>query len=76
MMVILPAWAMGYQIKGWYEAQNWLLFSFGIGIEVLQVWMLCEGAMMWNRARGVLPAPLPPLTRMTGAAASGAVAPQ
>jgi carbon starvation protein len=70
LMVVLPAWAMGYQIKGWYEARNWLLFFLGIGIEVLQVWMLWEGLMMWNRAKGVLPAPLPPLPQLAGAAAA------
>jgi hypothetical protein len=33
----------------------------GVGIEALQVWMLYEGFMMWSRAKGVLPEPLPPL---------------
>ncbi len=65
LMVILPAWAMAVQIHGWYEEKAWLLFSVGIAVEVLQVWMVIEGALMWNRAKGVLPAPLPPLRTAT-----------
>lgn len=61
MMIVVPAWAMGIQILGFYAEQNWLLFILGIVVEVLQVWMLVEGVLMWRRARGVLPEPLPPL---------------
>lgn len=61
LMVVLPAWAMTYQIVGWVGSGSWLLVFFGIAIEVLQVWMLVEGLLMWNKAKGVLPEPLPPL---------------
>lgn len=70
MMVILPAWAMSYQIVGWYRSEEWMLFAFGLGIEGLQAWMLLEGLLMWNRAKGVLPAPLPPLPGARPATAS------
>lgn len=70
MMVVLPAWAMGHQIIGWYGNEEWLLFALGIGIEGLQAWMLLEGFLMWKSAKGVLPAPLPPLAGMAPAAAS------
>jgi carbon starvation protein len=61
LMVILPAWAMTWQILGFIEEGNWLLVGLGVFIEFLQVWMIIEGALMWRRARGVLPDPLPPL---------------
>lgn len=63
LMVILPFWAMWSQIFGWYREGNWLLVGIGVAIEVLQVWMIIEAAIMWNRVRGVAPAPLPPLER-------------
>jgi carbon starvation protein len=61
LMIVLPAWAMTSQIIGFYKAGNWLLVSIGVLVEVLQVWMIVEGLIMWNKAKGVLPEPLPPL---------------
>lgn len=70
LMVLLPAWAMWSQIFGWIGAQNWLLVGIGIVIEVLQVWMVVEGFLMWKKAKGVLPEPLPALRPAPAAAAS------
>lgn len=71
LMVVLPAWAMCSQILGWMETGNWLLVVIGVFVEILQVWMIIEGFLMWNRAKGVLPAPLPPLRpQSVGAAAA------
>jgi carbon starvation protein len=61
LMIILPAWAMVLQIRDWIGAGNWLLVGFGGAVEILQVWMVAEALIMWKRARGVLPEPLPPL---------------
>lgn len=61
LMVVLPAWAMFLQIAQWFGEGNWLLFGVGLFIEFLQVWMLYEGVVMWKHAKGVAPAPLPPL---------------
>ncbi|PCJ51394.1 MAG: carbon starvation protein A [Candidatus Hydrogenedentota bacterium] len=61
LMVALPAIAMWMNIYNWYSAQNWLLVGVGLVIEGLQFWMLLEGYLMWSRAKGVLPEPLPPL---------------
>lgn len=74
LMVVLPAWAMWSQIFDWAGAGNWLLVGIGVLIEVLQIWMLAEGVMMWRKAKGVLPAPLPPL-KPSAVSASRAVAP-
>lgn len=60
-MLIIPAWALIYQMMDWYAAGKWLLFGIGVMVELLQVWMIIEGVLMWNRAKGVLPEPLPPL---------------
>lgn len=62
LMVVFPASAMFIQIRGFYAEGNWLLFALGLFVEALQAWMLLEGALMWKRAKGVLPEPLPPLT--------------
>jgi len=61
LMLVLPAWAMSIQIKEFYDTGNWLLFGVGVFVEVLQVWMIVEGFVMWHKAKGVLPEPLPPL---------------
>jgi carbon starvation protein len=52
---------MWSQIFGWFRDSNWLLVGVGVAIEVLQIWMLVEAALMWNKAKGILPQPLPPL---------------
>lgn len=62
LMIVLPAWAMTYQIVGFYKDGNMLLVGLGILVEILQAWMILEGIMMWKKAKGVAPVPLPPLT--------------
>jgi carbon starvation protein len=61
LMVVLPAWAMTLQIIGFYQDGNYLLVGLGTLVEILQVWMIVEGIIMWKKARGVAPEPLPPL---------------
>lgn len=67
LMVVLPAWAMISQIAGWLrqDVVDWRLVGIGLFIEILQVWMIVEGLLMWNRAKGILPEPLPPLQTAT-----------
>lgn len=72
LMIVLPAWAMTYQIIGFYKAGNLLLVVLGALVEVLQVWMLIEALIMWKKARGVAPAPLPPLRLATESDGPGA----
>ena len=74
LMVILPGWAMWSQIFGWVQAGKWELVGLGLVIEVLQIWMIIEGVIMWRKAKGVLPAPLPPLEAapaMAGGSSAG-----
>jgi carbon starvation protein len=61
LMLVLPAWALSIQIKEFYDTGSWLLFGVGLFVEALQVWMIVEGAIMWRKAKDVLPEPLPPL---------------
>ena len=50
VMLVMPAWAMGYQIfnttDGWLglgeQAPNYLLLAFGSGILLLQIWIVVE----------------------------------
>ncbi len=62
LMVILPAVAMWMNIFNWFGQEKWLLVGVGLLIELLQFWMLYEAYQMWNKAKGVLPEPLPALT--------------
>ncbi len=57
-MVVMPAWALIHNIGLWYHDHDWLLFSIGIAVQLLQIWMVAEGIAMWRRARGVEPKPL------------------
>ncbi len=63
IMVAMPAVAMGMEMQDWYKAGNWLLFSIAVAIGGMQAWMVLEAVFMWNRAKGVLPIPLPPVER-------------
>ena len=73
LMIVLPAWAMISQIVGWLQADviDWRLVGIGLFIEFLQAWMIVEGLLMWNRAKGILPEPLPPLRTAASSVSEG-----
>ena len=64
IMLIMPAWAMLHQMfdpqTGWLFTGKYLLFGFGVVVEALQIWMIAEGVIAWQNARGNYPE-LPPL---------------
>jgi|ETNmetMinimDraft_18_1059904.scaffolds.fasta_scaffold00210_7 carbon starvation protein len=65
-MLIVPAWALIVQLKGFFGAGagveiNWLLVSVAVSTLALEVWMVIEAVLLWPRARGVLEDVLPPL---------------
>ena len=76
-MLIMPAWALLWQMfnstSGWWAGpeakQNMLLFSVGVAILALQVWMTVEGFLLLPRVRGILEEALPPLNRPSFAGA-------
>ena len=58
-MLILPAWAMGYQIFGqaigsaqsWIEQERWLLVGIGSAALILEAWMIIEALAAWRKRR-------------------------
>lgn len=62
-MLVLPAWAMLYQLPEWLAAENpnWMLIFVAAATLLLEAWMLIEAFLMWPRAKGVLEEALPPL---------------
>ncbi|MBU0640821.1 MAG: carbon starvation protein A [Planctomycetes bacterium] len=65
VMLVLPAWAMCIQIGQWWLADQYLLFGLGLLVEVIQIWIVVEGVLMWSKVRGVPPEPLPALRPAT-----------
>jgi carbon starvation protein len=65
IMLVLPVWGLLYQMAhpdfGWWQQGNYLLLGIGAAVLALQVWIVAEGCIMWQKARGVLEEPLPPL---------------
>ena len=62
LMVIMPAWAMTYQIvHDFLPNEKWHLLAFGVVIMGLQAWTVVEAILIWPRAKGVLEDSLPPL---------------
>lgn len=66
-MLILPAWAMLYQLfvqapgqeTSWLEDRNWLLLAIGLTTLALEAWMLVEAMLLLPKVRGILePAPI------------------
>ncbi len=43
-MIAVTAWAMDYNLRTFFAAGNWLLFSIGATVVVLEIWMIIEGA--------------------------------
>jgi carbon starvation protein len=60
-MVVLPAWALTLQLQSFWAKSDYILVAIGMLLLGLQAWIVLEGALLWRRARGVLPEPLPPL---------------
>jgi len=76
MMLILPVWALLYQMfhpaSGWLFTGQYLLFAIGLSTVALQIWMVAEALLMIPRAKDVLEEALPPLKpRPALAAADG-----
>lgn len=72
LMIIIPAWALFLQIKGWIGVKNWMLAIIGGLVLALQIWMVIEALIMWRKARGVMPEPLPALKSTLATANPGA----
>ncbi len=53
-MLVMPAWAMLYELPGWVEAGRWPLVGIAVAVLALEVWMVAEAAWMFPRIRGIL----------------------
>ncbi|MBN1930608.1 MAG: carbon starvation protein A [Desulfobacterales bacterium] len=45
-MIIMTTWAMLLNIQEYFVKSNWLLFSIGLAVFVLQIWMIIESVMV------------------------------
>jgi carbon starvation protein len=65
VLLVMPGWAMLWQMfnseNGWLTKENYLLLGIGAFVLALQVWMIVEGLLIWQKAKGVLEEALPPL---------------
>ena len=65
VLLIMPGWAMLWQMfnaeNGWLTNENYLLLGIGAFVLALQIWMIVEGVLIWQKAKGVLEEALPPL---------------
>ena len=58
-MLLLPAWAMAYQIFGqaigstesWIDQGRWLLVAIGSASLLLEAWMIAEAVAAWKRLK-------------------------
>ncbi len=50
-MLIMTGWAMLINLKGFYAGANWLLFSIGLVVFVLEIWMIIESVMVFMKLR-------------------------
>ena len=42
-MVGVTGWAMAYNLDAFFKAESWLLFSIGLAVVLLEIWMVIEG---------------------------------
>ncbi|MCF8035972.1 MAG: carbon starvation protein A [Desulfobacteraceae bacterium] len=47
-MIIMTGWAMLLNIQNFYNSSNWLCFSIGACIMILEVWMVIEAAIYFK----------------------------
>lgn len=45
-MIFMTGWAMLINLKNFHASSNWLLFSIGLAVFVLEIWMVTESALV------------------------------
>jgi len=50
-MVIMTVWAMKINLVNFYTTGKWMLFTIGVLITLLQIWMVTEGVIVLARLR-------------------------
>lgn len=51
-MIIMTGWAMIINLKNFYGSGNWLLFFIGFCTMVLEIWMIIESLVVFNKVYG------------------------
>ena len=51
-MVIMTGWAMAINIRNYYTSANWLLFSIGLAVFALEIWMIIESVIVMKEVYG------------------------
>lgn len=60
-MLVMPAWAMVITLQESWSKSQWHLVAVGVGILLLEAWMVVEAVLMLPRSVGRLEPQLPPL---------------
>ena len=58
-MIIMTGWAMIINLKNFYGSGNWLLFFIGLCTMVLEIWMIIESLVVFNKVYGKEMEPTP-----------------
>ncbi len=45
-MILMTGWAMIINLKNFYTTSNWLLFSIGLVVFALEIWMIAESVLV------------------------------
>lgn len=48
-MIFITGWAMIINLKDFYAANNWLLFSIGVAVFALEIWMVAESILVLKK---------------------------
>ncbi|MCF7810574.1 carbon starvation protein A [bacterium] len=51
IMVFLTGWAMILNLKDFYLSSNWLLFTIGLAVFALEIWMIIESVLVLKRVK-------------------------
>ncbi|MDI6703740.1 MAG: carbon starvation protein A [bacterium] len=51
-MIFMTGWAMVLNIQKFYATSNWLLFSIGISVFVLEIWVIIESVVILKMVYG------------------------
>ncbi len=54
MMLVMTAWAMAIQLKGFYKDKQWLLFGVSVVVVLMTTWLVIEAILSFCRGRGGL----------------------
>lgn len=51
-MIFMTGWAMIINLRDFYAAYNWLLFSIGLAVFALEIWMIVESVLVMRDVYG------------------------